>query len=256
MGWRLLIISNNERDALDLNNAFAGLAEFTLGLVTTSGAEGLAYFRANGADAALVDLLLTDCDAFNLIDALGADGAAPPIFAMSALRDDRFLSIIASKVVYCFLKPLDLAVIPIRTAELLRMMEFQPLRQPTAMELLDGCIADCIRAVGVPVHLKGYYYLREAVRIYTLAPSPVTLGITIDIYPVVAKLYNTKSILVEHAMRNAIEIAWTRGNIDTIFEYFGYTINDHKGKPSNLEFVAMIAEKVRGRFCFVRRQQP
>ena len=78
--------------------------------------------------------------------------------------------------------------------------------------------------------------------------------LTTDIYPAVAKLYETRATLVEHAMRNAIEIAWTRGNINVIFEYFGYTVNDHKGKPSNLEFVAMIAERMRMQFRCARER--
>ena len=76
-----------------------------------------------------------------------------------------------------------------------------------------------------------------------MSESPVDMSITNDIYPTVAKIFNTRPPLVEHAMRNAIEIAWTRGNLEAIREYFGYTFYDYKGKPSNLEFVATMAQR-------------
>lgn len=90
---------------------------------------------------------------------------------------------------------------------------------------------------------QGYYYLREAIRIYAGAQSPYELNITTDVYPRVAEIFNTKPSLVEHAIRNAIEIAWTRGNLETLHDYFGYTVNDYRGKPSNFEFIAMMAER-------------
>ena len=98
------------------------------------------------------------------------------------------------------------------------------------MDILESQIAAGIRAIGVPAHLKGYYYLRDAIRIYAMSESPVDLSITNDIYPTVAKIYNTRPPLVEHAVRSAIEIAWTRGNTDTMREYFGYTAGDYKGQ--------------------------
>jgi len=170
------------------------------------------------------------------------------------LTDDRLLNLLNNRVLYCFSKPLNYEIVSLRVSELLRAQEHLPMTQPTTLELMDRKISECIRAVGVPVHLKGYYYLRDAIRMYALFKNPVELCITTDIYPAVAKLYNTRATLVEHAMRNAIEIAWTRGNLNVIFDYFGYTVNDHKGKPSNLEFVAMIAERVRMQFRCARER--
>ena len=129
------------------------------------------------------------------------------------------------------------------TLEFMRLYERETEKADEVVDILESQIAAGIRAIGVPAHLKGYYYLRDAIRIYAMSESPVDLSITNDIYPTVAKIYNTRPPLVEHAVRNAIEIAWTRGNADTIREYFGYTIHDYKGKPSNLEFVAMMAQR-------------
>lgn len=120
-----------------------------------------------------------------------------------------------------------------------------PTNNNEQLGILEAQIAAGIRAIGIPAHLKGYYYLREAIRIYAQAPSPCLLSINGDVYPEVAKIFNTKATLVEHAIRNAIEIAWTRGNIETLHAYFGYTVNDNRGKPSNFEFIAMMAERAR-----------
>jgi two-component system response regulator (stage 0 sporulation protein A) len=165
------------------------------------------------------------------------------VFVTTALADDRLLQIIKDRVIYCFTKPLKYEIVQLRVLEFLRVFEREAEKEDDVVDLLESQIASGIRALGVPAHLKGYYYLRDAIRIYALSGSPVDLSITNDIYPTVAKIYNTRPPLVEHAMRNAIEIAWTRGNQETIRAYFGYTANDHKGKPSNLEFVATMAQR-------------
>ncbi len=250
MRKKLVIVSGSDVDAEKLANAFCYLENFTMLPALRLGGQLIALLGNRGVDAVLLDLFLPDMDGIAVLDRIAELGLADPpvIFAMSALTDDRLLNLLNNRVLYCFSKPLNYEIVSLRVSELLRAQEHLPMTQPTTLELMDRKISECIRAVGVPVHLKGYYYLRDAIRMYALSKNPVELCITTDIYPAVAKLYNTRATLVEHAMRNAIEIAWTRGNLNVIFEYFGYTVNDHKGKPSSLEFVAMIAERVRMQF--------
>ena len=163
---------------------------------------------------------------------------------MTALPDDRLLTRIKDQVLYCFTKPLQYEIVQLRVLELMHTVEMQETpASPNSDDILEKQIAAGIRAIGVPAHLKGYYYLRDGIRIYALCENRTEISVMRDIYPTVAKLYGTRPPLVEHAMRNAIEIAWTRGNLETIHAYFGYTINDYKGKPSNLEFIAMMAER-------------
>ncbi|WP_096434727.1 sporulation transcription factor Spo0A [Alteribacter populi] len=109
---------------------------------------------------------------------------------------------------------------------------------------LDASITSIIHEIGVPAHIKGYMYLREAI---TMVYNDIELlgSITKVLYPDIAKKYNTTASRVERAIRHAIEVAWSRGNIDSISKMFGYTVSVSKAKPTNSEFIAMVADKLR-----------
>ena len=109
---------------------------------------------------------------------------------------------------------------------------------------LEKDVTDMIHELGVPAHIKGYQYLREAI-LMILDDVHLLSGITKDLYPKIAEKYNTTPSRVERAIRHAIELAWGRGNIDLMTEYFGYTINLEKGKPTNSEFIAMVSDRIR-----------
>ena len=109
---------------------------------------------------------------------------------------------------------------------------------------LERYITDIMLDVGVPAHLKGYHYLRDAIMM-AVDDMDVLNAITKILYPTVAKKYQTTSSRVERAIRHAIEVAWSRGKMDTIDELFGYTVSTGKGKPTNSEFIALIADKIR-----------
>lgn len=98
--------------------------------------------------------------------------------------------------------------------------------------------------MGVPAHVKGYQYLRDAIAFVTEEPNLMG-AVTKELYPMVAEKHNTTASRVERAIRHAIELAWDRGNVDMMNRYFGYTINIERGKPTNSEFIAMIADKLR-----------
>lgn len=251
MEYRLLIAAANPEDAARLETAFSNRSDYTVVGVVSTAADALDCIRNEEVTVLLSDQYLPDMDGIALFEqaALLHPDRKLSIFAMSVLPDDRLLRILCEHIVYCFVKPIDPMLITLRMSEILNAMSLIAPVQPTPIEILNQKISEYLLAVGVPVHLKGYYYLRDAIRLYALSKSPVDINITTDIYPKVADLYQTRSMLVEHAMRNAIEIAWTRGNLDAIISLFGYTVNDHKGKPSNLEFVAMIAERVRMNFA-------
>src|SRR5699024_4150083 len=109
---------------------------------------------------------------------------------------------------------------------------------------LETNITDIMHDIGVPAHIKGYLYLREAIMMVYL-DIELLGSITKILYPDIAKKYNTTASRVERAIRHAIEVAWNRGNIDSITDLFGYTINVSKAKPTNSEFIAMVADKLR-----------
>ena len=118
-------------------------------------------------------------------------------------------------------------------------------KKPSAKpEDLEGKVTNIIHEIGVPAHIKGYQYLREAI-IMSVNDIEMLNSITKILYPTIAKKYQTTASRVERAIRHAIEVAWSRGKMDTIDELFGYTINNGKGKPTNSEFIALIADRIR-----------
>lgn len=109
---------------------------------------------------------------------------------------------------------------------------------------LEKDVTDMIHEIGVPAHIKGYQYLREAIMM-SVEDGEMLNSITKILYPSIAKKYQTTSSRVERAIRHAIEVAWSRGNMETLDSLFGYTISIGKGKPTNSEFIALIADKIR-----------
>lgn len=112
---------------------------------------------------------------------------------------------------------------------------------------LEQDVTDMIHDIGVPAHIKGYQYLREAIMMSVKEPAMIS-SITKVLYPTIAKQFQTTSSRVERAIRHAIEVAWSRGKIETLDGLFGYTIHTSKGKPTNSEFIALIADKIRLRY--------
>lgn len=112
---------------------------------------------------------------------------------------------------------------------------------------LEKDVTEMIHEIGVPAHIKGYHYLREAIMMCVVDVDMLN-AITKALYPQIAKKFQTTSSRVERAIRHAIEVAWSRGKMETLDSLFGYTINTGKGKPTNSEFIALIADKIRLRY--------
>ena len=112
---------------------------------------------------------------------------------------------------------------------------------------MEVIVTEIIHQIGVPAHIKGYHYLREAI-VISVYDEEMLESVTKILYPTVAKRFDTTSSRVERAIRHAIEIAWDRGDVDTLNSYFGYTVNTGKGKPTNSEFIALISDKLRLRY--------
>ena len=114
----------------------------------------------------------------------------------------------------------------------------------TGIPDIESQVTKIIHQIGVPAHIKGYQYLRTAI-LLTIQDSDIINSVTKVLYPSVAKKYATTTSRVERAIRHAIEVAWDRGDLETLQRYFGYTVNSAKGKPTNSEFIAMIADRIR-----------
>ncbi|MCM1465001.1 MAG: sporulation initiation factor Spo0A C-terminal domain-containing protein [Bacteroidales bacterium] len=117
-------------------------------------------------------------------------------------------------------------------------------KKPAVVRNLEQDVTDMIHEIGVPAHIKGYQYLREAIMMSVDDPVMIS-SITKILYPTIAKRFQTTPSRVERAIRHAIEVAWSRGKMETLDSLFGYTIDTGKGKPTNSEFIALIADKIR-----------
>ena len=111
-------------------------------------------------------------------------------------------------------------------------------------ESLETRVTNMLHEIGIPAHIKGYHYLRDAI-LMAIEDMDVLNAVTKVLYPTVAKMHQTTASRVERAIRHAIEVAWSRGKLDTLDELFGYTVNGGKGKPTNSEFIALIADTIR-----------
>ncbi|MBQ9848284.1 MAG: sporulation transcription factor Spo0A [Clostridia bacterium] len=147
---------------------------------------------------------------------------------------------------YCMLKPIDFNTL----ADRIRRLADKGRRRGTATVPsrddadLEAQVTKIIHQIGVPAHIKGYQYLRTAI-IMTINNTDVINSVTKILYPSVAKQYGTTSSRVERAIRHAIEVAWDRGDLDVLNSFFGYTVQNSRGKPTNSEFIAMIADNLR-----------
>lgn len=145
------------------------------------------------------------------------------------------------------LRPFDIPSLCDRIVELGGIAAGRPLdinHLAKGTDDLESIVTDLILHIGVPAHIKGYHYVRQAIILSVNDPEMIS-SVTKVLYPTIAKMYQTTSSRVERAIRHAIEIAWDRGDVDVLNDYFGYTINIGRGKPTNSEFIAMIADKLR-----------
>ena len=173
----------------------------------------------------------------------------PMIMAMSSFDNPRLeKETLNAGASYYFLKPFDINAMAER---IIRLSGWRNEISPVVVKdnvvtdpELELMVTEIIHQIGVPAHIKGYHYLREAI-ILSVKNSEIINSVTKLLYPTVAKNHGTTSSRVERAIRHAIEVAWDRGDIDVLNSYFGYTIQNDRGKPTNSEFIAMISDKLR-----------
>ena len=168
------------------------------------------------------------------------------ILVSNSGASDSVVDIGEGKSVYCLRKPVDFAFINRIISEQLEAQRVKILnmRQNDGAAALERSVTNVMHALGIPAHIKGYQFLRTAI-IKAVNDPEIINYITKSLYPGVAKAHGTTPSRVERAIRHAIEVAWDRGDVDTLNSYFGYTISRQRGKPTNSEFIAMIADNLR-----------
>ena len=206
----------------------------------------LSKVRELAPDAVVVDMFLPSKDAIGIIGEIRADNSAklPAFFVMSGF-DNAIMEreVIKAGAAFYILKPFDLSVLADRIAMFTKVKAEEPAKSEEPVDL-EVMVTEIIHQIGVPAHIKGYHYLRHAI-IMSIEDPEMINAVTKRLYPSIAKKFKTTSSRVERAIRHAIEVAWDRGDVDTLNSYFGYTIHSLRGKPTNSEFIAMISDRVR-----------
>lgn len=199
-------------------------------------------------DVALIDSTMPGIDAIELIKRINGSNYKKPAFIVTSSYSNSFIekAIMESGASLYMLKPFDMEILGDRIRAILGFTDNSSSDSSLSSRSynLDVIVTDIIHKIGVPAHIKGYHYLREAI-IESVHDAQMLESITKVLYPSVAKRFHTTPSRVERAIRHAIEIAWDRGDIDTLNSYFGYTINTGKGKPTNSEFIALITDKIK-----------
>ena len=203
-------------------------------------------------DVVLMDLILPRLDGFAVLKALQVQqSASPAVIVLTAFSNPGVIADAAALgAYYFFTKPCDYAELTDRIRAIgktggngkgMPLPAAQQMNKPE--QRLETMVTEIIHEIGIPAHIKGYQYIREAI-ILTVRDMDLINAVTKALYPMVAKRYNTTSSRVERAIRHAIEVAWDRGDIEVLQKYFGYTVSNIKGKPTNSEFVALIADRL------------
>ena len=223
-------------------------AGFDVVLTGKDGMRVMSLLDTQHFDAVLMDVFMAHADGVEVLEHIGKSLAEKPlVLLLSAMDNAEFEEqMISAGADYYFIKP----VTPQSVAKRIeRLSSWKTEKQKhAAASVLDNdieiVISDIMRQIGVPAHIKGYQYLRTAIKL-SVEDSEMLGSVTKLLYPTVAKIYSTTSSRVERAIRHAIEVAWDRGDVEVLSSYFGYTIQSQRGKPTNSEFIAMIADKLK-----------
>lgn len=249
---RIIIVDTNEEFRSMLAEIVNQEDDMTVVATAGDGIEALSCIDTHQPDILLTDLILPHLDGLGLLNALTQRENPPAPVVLSSLFNEKVVSACSELGVYYFIpKPCDTSALltHIRQVGAESRRHLAPIRQGISMTpqnaepSLEAVVTDIIHEIGVPAHIKGYQYLREAI-ILTVKDMEVINAVTKVLYPAVAKKYATTASRVERAIRHAIEVAWDRGDLETLQRFFGYTVSNIKGKPTNSEFIAMIADSL------------
>ncbi len=238
---RIVLADAAEEFRQMLADMIGGEADLTVCAQTASGEELLDLIARHRPDVVVMDLMLSGMDGLEVLEELGED--RPKVLVLSAFGGPALAGQISQRGGdYCMLKPCRPQSV-VERARLLCDVPALQLQEEGDARDLERQVTAIIHEIGVPAHIKGYQYLREAIGL-AVADMEIINAVTKVLYPAVAKKFGTTASRVERAIRHAIEVAWDRGDLETLQKYFGYTVSNAKGKPTNSEFIAMIADRI------------
>ena len=241
----VIIADNSEEFCNSLASALMSQKGFQVLGSANDGEQAINMVRERKPQVLVLDLMLAKKDGLAVLKAIAGMEHKPVTLATSRFVTDYVASAAANLGVrYLMVKPCDMSALVERLEEIRGgSAQQRNLSQRPNATSIESMVTSIIHEIGVPAHIKGYQYLREAI-IIAVNDMDVINAITKVLYPQVAKTFQTTPSRVERAIRHAIEVAWDRGDLDTLQRFFGYTVSNTKGKPTNSEFIALIADKL------------
>lgn len=249
---RLILADDNNSLRQQLAEYFSMREEFEVVGLAADGVEAFELLKSANADAMLLDVIMPRMDGFAVLQKWNElkDRPNTQIILLTALgRDDFIARAMELGGAYYIVKPFDMEASAQRILDICKKQAAQPQVRQEALPSANAVsseeqLANLFLSIGIPAHIKGYGYLREAVRLVLEQPEIIN-RITKELYPGIARRFGTTPSKVERAMRHAIEVAWSRGRLENINQIFGYRVFEADDKPTNGEFIALIADKLR-----------
>lgn len=246
-----VLIADDNKDFCDiLKNYLDKQSDIEVIDVVHNGLEAYNKILDIKPDVVLLDEVMPHLDGLGVLEKLeNIKDLKTMCIMLTAVTEERVTQrAFALGVKYYIAKPFDMELLVSRIKQVKENLDYKKNDNKTGFNYnnldLETRVTNILHEIGVPAHIRGYHYMREAI-IMAIGDIDVLNYITKELYPSIAKKCNTTPSRVERAIRHAIEVAWSRGRIDAIDNLFGYTINNHKGKPTNSEFIALIADRLR-----------
>ncbi|WZL71428.1 sporulation transcription factor Spo0A [Clostridiaceae bacterium 35-E11] len=263
-----VLIADDNKDFCDILSEYLEKQDdLVITGIAKDGLEAVDLVSKKTPDVLVLDIIMPHLDGLGVLEKLSTMNLPkfPKVIVLSAVGQDKITQrAISLGADYYVVKPFDFEIFIKRIRQLMggatatsSMSETQDKKRDyrdllinlsgntaNSNKSLEAEITNIIHEIGVPAHIKGYLYLREAISM-VVENIEMLSAVTKELYPTIAKKFNTTPSRVERAIRHAIEVAWSRGKVDTINNLFGYTVHNDKGKPTNSEFIAMVADKLR-----------
>ena len=243
---RVLIVDDNQETRIMIEAVLTSMEDIEVIGCAAGGLEALEYIRKGNIDVMLLDIVMPHFDGIAVLEAMNEEKIAPrpEVIVLTGLDNEEIVKqTIALGANYYMVKPFDSQTLYRRIRDLADKERKPAPQSAQTVKSVDEKVTGMFLTIGIPAHIKGYQYLREAVRLAVENPDIIN-RITKELYPSIAEHFGTSPSKVERAIRHAIEVAWNRGRIETINQMFGHCVYTANDKPTNGEFVALIADKI------------
>jgi two-component system response regulator (stage 0 sporulation protein A) len=241
----IVIADSNLETCEILNDAFSAEKDFKVAGTVGDGKAALELIKRHDPDILIMDFNLSTFDGIKLLERLQeVKKRLPEILIITAVMRESVLNMAYNfGASFIIQKPFNARTVVERVRQITNRMPELTAKTAVQERSLESTVTDILRGIGIPAHLKGFKYLREAI-VLTVNDMDIINSMTKVLYPTVAERFNTNWGLVERDIRSAVEVAWDRGDIEALQKLFGYTVSGKRGKPTNTEFIALIADKI------------